>query len=161
VQFGGGLRSIEAVEVILARGVKRAVLGTLVVEDPGVVPTLIHRWGPERVAVSLDTREGLVQTHGWKNGADLLAPNLAKTLAGYGLRWLILTDISRDGMQQGINIDLTRQVAQASGLNVIASGGVAGEADIYQARDAGLAGVIVGKALYEGKIDLAKVIHAI
>ncbi|HVP21807.1 MAG TPA: 1-(5-phosphoribosyl)-5-[(5-phosphoribosylamino)methylideneamino]imidazole-4-carboxamide isomerase [Anaerolineaceae bacterium] len=161
VQFGGGLRLIEAVEEVLSAGVQRAVLGTLAVENPGVLPTLIHRWSPDRIAVSLDAREGKVKTHGWKIEAQLSALELAHDLAGQGLRWLIFTDIKRDGKEQGLNIELTRQISEATGLNVIASGGVASEDDIFKARDAGLAGVIVGKALYEGKIDLAKVIHAI
>jgi phosphoribosylformimino-5-aminoimidazole carboxamide ribotide isomerase len=161
VQFGGGLRSIEAVEQVLSEGVQRAVLGTLAVEDPGALPTLIHRWSADRVAVSLDAKDGFVQTHGWKNAAGKSALELARDLAKQGLRWLIFTDIRRDGKQQGLNIELTRQIAEISNLNVIASGGVASEADIFMARDAGLDGVIVGKALYEGKIDLAKVIHVI
>jgi len=161
VQFGGGLRSIEAVEAVLSAGVQRAVLGTLAVENPGALPTLIHRWSHDRIAVSLDAREGNVKTHGWKKEAHLTALELARDLARQGLRWLIFTDIQRDGKEQGLNIDLTHQISEAAGLNVIASGGVASEDDIFKARNAGLAGVIVGKALYEGKIDLAKVIHAI
>ncbi len=161
VQFGGGLRTLEAAEAMLSNGVQRVILGTLAIEDAGAIPTLIHRWSAERLVVSLDVRDGVVQTHGWKNEAMLSALDLARTLADRGLRWLIVTDVNRDGMQQGLNIELTRQVQAASGLNVIAAGGVAGEVDIFAARDAGLAGVVIGKALYEGKIDLARLIHVI
>lgn len=158
VQFGGGLRTVESVDAVLTGGVERAILGTMAVENPGVIPALIERWGPERIVASLDARDGLAQVHGWQSSAGLPASQAALALAQNGLRWLIFTDISRDGLQQGLNLESTCQIAAESGLSVIASGGVAGPQDVVNARRAGLAGVIVGKALYEGRIDLSSLL---
>ena len=158
LQFGGGLRTVEAVEALLAHGLERAILGTMAIEKPENISKLIKQWGSERIAVSLDARDGLVQVHGWKNSSGISALQVAQDLAGAGLQWLIYTDIRRDGLQQGLNLESTLQIAGQTGINVIASGGVASEEDILIARTAGLAGVIVGKALYEGKINLAKLL---
>ena len=158
LQFGGGLRTVEAVEALLAHGLERAILGTMAIEKPENISKLIKQWGSEQIAVSLDARDGLVQVHGWKNSSGVSALQVAQDLAGAGLQWLIYTDIRRDGLQQGLNLESTLQIAGQTGINVIASGGVASEEDILIARTAGLAGVIVGKALYEGKINLAKLL---
>jgi phosphoribosylformimino-5-aminoimidazole carboxamide ribotide isomerase len=158
VQFGGGLRTLAAVEAALSGGVDRAILGTLAVEKPETVATLIARWGVERIGVSLDALDGQVKVHGWQSSSGLSALDAARSLNSGGLRWLVFTDIGHDGLQQGLNLESTRQVAVESGLQVIASGGVAGAQDVQNARSAGLAGVIVGKALYEGRIDLAQLL---
>ena len=158
VQFGGGLRSPEAVEAVLTGGVERAILGTLAINHPETVASLINRWGAERIAVSLDARAGQVQVHGWQVSGGISALEASRRLVDRGLRWLIYTDIGRDGLQQGLNVESTCEVASESGLRVIASGGVAGKEDIWNACRAGLAGVIVGKALYEGRLDLSKLI---
>ena len=153
VQFGGGLRSVEAIDAALQAGVRRVMLGTLAVEQHAVLAEAMARWGAERVGVSLDARGGLVQARGWQNATTLAALPLAQSLAASGLRWLVFTDIARDGLQTGLNLPATVELARASGLQVIASGGVSAMADIEAARAAGLAGVIVGRALYEGAID--------
>ena len=153
VQFGGGLRSLNAIQSAFALGVARVVLGTLVVEQPEVLPQALARWGSARVAGGLDARDGRVQVRGWQNDTPQLAGELAQRLGQAGLRWLIFTDIARDGLQTGLNLTATLQIAQSSGLNVIASGGVGHIAEVRAARAAGLAGVIVGRALYEGAID--------
>ncbi len=153
VQFGGGLRSLEAIQAALEAGVQRVVLGTLAIEQPEVLGEALARWGSERVAVSLDARQGLVQVRGWQDGTGVPAEQAAAALARAGLRWLVHTDIARDGLQNGPNLAATRAVAQSSGLQVIASGGVAGLADVRASQESGLAGVIVGRALYEGSID--------
>jgi len=153
VQFGGGLRSIEAVETIFEMGVARAIIGTLAVEQPEILYQALDRWGPEQIGVSLDARDGRVQVRGWQSDSSQMAVDVALQLKEAGLRWLVFTDISRDGLQTGINLQATLQLAKTSQLNVIASGGVSTIADIHQSRDAGLAGIIVGRALYEGSID--------
>jgi phosphoribosylformimino-5-aminoimidazole carboxamide ribotide isomerase len=158
VQFGGGLRTPSAVESALSGGVKRVVLGTLAIEQPEIVAALIDRWGKDRIAVSLDARNGQVQVRGWQSSGGISTLDAAHNLAEKGLRWLVFTDIGRDGHQQGLNLESTRQVVAGSGLHVIASGGVAGLQDVKDARDAGLAGIIVGKALYEGRIELSQLI---
>jgi phosphoribosylformimino-5-aminoimidazole carboxamide ribotide isomerase len=153
VQFGGGLRSIEAVDAALEAGVERVMLGTLAVEQPEVLERTLQRWGSNRAGASLDARAGLVQVRGWLNATSVSANALAQSLAERGLRWLVFTDIARDGLQTGLNLPATIHLARTSSLNVIASGGVSTMTDVESARAAGLAGVIVGRALYEGAID--------
>lgn len=158
VQFGGGLRSIEAVDAALQDGVARVMLGTLAVEQPDVLAQALQKWGSEQVGASLDARGGLVQVRGWQSPTPTPAKELALSLAQQGLRWLVFTDIARDGLQTGLNLASTLDLAHISGLQVIASGGVSSLDDVRAARAAGLpqtplAGVIVGRALYEGAID--------
>ena len=155
VQFGGGLRSLEAVQAVLELGVARAVLGTLAVEQPEILRSGHHPWGSERIAASLDARDGRVQVRGWQSDTPLLAVDAARSLKKNELTWLVFTDIARDGLQTGLNLAATTALAQESGLQVIASGGVSRLEDVLEAKKAGLAGVIVGRALYEGSIDPA------
>jgi phosphoribosylformimino-5-aminoimidazole carboxamide ribotide isomerase len=154
VQFGGGLRSLQAIEAALQAGVSRAIIGTLAVDQPAVLEEALARWGAERIGVSLDARGGLVQVRGWQ-----AATSLAQDLHQKGLRWLVFTDIARDGLQTGLNLPSTVELAQASGLNVVASGGVSRLEDVQAARQAGLAGAIVGRALYEGAIEPQALFH--
>ena len=154
VQFGGGIRSLNAIDQAIGLGVKRVVLGTIAIESPDVVADALKRFGVERIAVGIDAREGLVRVRGWKNNSGISAIDLALQMRTLGLRTLIFTDISRDGLGSGLNIAATRELAEASGLNVIASGGVHTLDDVIATRDAALSGVIIGRALYEGTIDL-------
>lgn len=155
VQFGGGLRSLAAIERALDLGVSRIVLGTVVVEQPDILMEALQRWGPERIAAGLDARDGLVRVRGWQTGTALLAVDLAKKLKADGVRWLICTDIAQDGLEGGINLEQTAAVANSSRLQVIASGGASSLEDVERVRSAGLAGLIVGQALYSGAIDAA------
>lgn len=154
VQFGGGLRDLDAMRQALALGVARVVLGTVAVEQPALLAAALDEFGAERVAVGIDAREGSVQIRGWQEAAPIQARDLAQRWAEMGGRWLIFTDISRDGMSSGVNVDATAELAHAAGLRVIASGGVASLEDVQRVREAGLSGVIIGRALYEGHIDL-------
>ena len=153
IQFGGGLRSLESIRKALELGVNRAVLGTLAIENPTILEQAISIWGAERIAVSLDARDGLVQIKGWQEASSLSALDLALELKEKGLRWVVFTDIARDGLQSGVNLPATVELAQKSGLKVIASGGVKDQSDIDGARQAGLPGIISGRALYEGTLD--------
>lgn len=153
VQFGGGLRSTEAIARALDAGVTRVVLGTIIIEQPEVLTDALRRWGAERVAAGLDARDGRVQVRGWQAETPLLALDAAQALKEAGLVWLVFTDIARDGLQTGLNLEATAQLAQASGLKVIASGGVSRVEDVARARSMGLAGAVVGRALYEGTVD--------
>ena len=112
--------------------------------------------GPERIAVGIDARDGLVRVRGWQESSSIPATDLARQMRTLGLRTVIFTDVSRDGMGLGLNIDATRELADVSGLDVIASGGVHTLEDVHAARKADLAGAIIGRALYEGTIDLKK-----
>ena len=161
VQFGGGLRSLEAVAQALDLGVARVVLGTLAARQPEAVAEALRRWGPERIAVGLDARDGRVQVSGWAEATDLDVVTFAQRLAALGLRTVIFTDIRRDGLQTGLALEATVALQQASGLEVIASGGVASLDDLRAAKRAGLAGAIVGRALYEGAFSVAEALKAL
>jgi phosphoribosylformimino-5-aminoimidazole carboxamide ribotide isomerase len=154
VQFGGGLRDIISLQMALDAGVMRAVIGTAAVENPALVEWALRIYGPERIAVGIDARDGLVCVKGWTQTASLTALDLGTRLAAQGVQWCIFTDVSRDGMRAGVNVPAALELASQTGLRVIASGGVDGPKDVYRARQAGLAGIIVGRALYEGKVSL-------
>jgi len=159
VQLGGGVRSLEAVEAVLSLGVSRVVLGTIAIEKPEVVAEALQRFGAESIAVGIDARDGFVRVRGWKENSGISAVDLANKMKSLGLRTVIFTDISRDGLGNGLNISSTRVLAYVSGLEVIASGGVHTIQDVLAARDAHLAGVIIGRALYEGTIDLKRALQ--
>jgi len=154
VQFGGGLRSLVTIEAALETGVQRVIIGTLAVEQQDVLEMALSRFGPERIAVGIDARDGLVRVRGWQDDSGVPATDLARQMQTLGLHTVIFTDVSRDGMGSGLNIAATRELGEVSGLDVIASGGVHTLKDVQAAREAGLGGVIIGRALYEGTIDL-------
>ncbi len=155
VQFGGGIRSIEAIADVLKLGVSRAILGTIAIEQPAIVADALTRFGAEQIAVGIDARDGLVRTRGWKDNSGVSAIDLALQMRTVGLGTVIFTDVSRDGLGSGLNIPSTRELAERSGLDVIASGGVHTIEDVIAAKDAGLAGCIIGRALYDGTVELA------
>jgi phosphoribosylformimino-5-aminoimidazole carboxamide ribotide isomerase len=159
VQLGGGLRSAELVKAGLEQGVSRVVLGTAAALDPSLVPAVLAGEGPDRIAIGIDARDGQVAIRGWTETSNLTAEALARRVTADGARTIIYTDVARDGMLAGPDLDGARRL-QHSGASVIASGGVAGTADIRAARDAGLAGVIVGRALYEGRFGLVEALEA-
>ncbi len=157
VQFGGGLRSTEDIEQVIGLGVARVVIGTLAVESPGALAKIVRQFGVERVAVGIDARNGQVVTRGWETEEQVSALTLARQVATGGVERIIYTDVQRDGMLTGVNIDQTRLIADASGLKITASGGVASLEDLDRLRAVSHFGVdsaIVGKALYEGRFTL-------
>ena len=155
VQFGGGLRDETSLRAAFDAGISRAVIGTSAIENPALVDWALATYGAERVAVGIDARDGVVRTRGWEQASGVLAVDLARDLRKRGLQWCNFTDVARDGLQSGVNVKATSALAQASGLNVVASGGVATLDDVRRVRDAGLAGVIIGRALYEGNFTVA------
>jgi phosphoribosylformimino-5-aminoimidazole carboxamide ribotide isomerase len=153
-QLGGGLRDMGVIERWLSRGVARVILGTVAVEDPALVREAARAF-PGQVALGLDARGGRVATRGWadETGADLA--DLARSYEDAGVAALIYTDIARDGAMEGPNVAATAALARAVSIPVIASGGVSSLADLLALRDAGgIAGAIVGRALYDGAVDL-------
>jgi phosphoribosylformimino-5-aminoimidazole carboxamide ribotide isomerase len=163
VQFGGGLRRMEDLEEIFSAGVSRAILGTAAVENQKFLMAALERFG-DGIGIGIDARHGQVATRGWQQLEALSALDFAKSLATLGARRLVFTDISRDGMLGGSNMAATRQVAEASGLAVIASGGISSLDDLRQLKTletSGVEGVIVGKALYERKFTLAEAMAAV
>jgi phosphoribosylformimino-5-aminoimidazole carboxamide ribotide isomerase len=153
VQVGGGLRSAEAIAEMLAWGATRVVIGTKAATDPALVAQLLARHGPERLAVGIDAKNGQVAVRGWTELFDLTALQLAERVRVQGARTVIYTDVARDGMLTGPDVAGARALA-ALGLDVIASGGVASLDDLRAVRAAGLAGAIIGRALYEGRFTL-------
>ena len=154
IQFGGGVRSMNTIKRLLDLGVHRVILGTIAVERPQLVDDALREFSAESIAVGIDARDGLVRVRGWQAKSEVQATDLALQMRNLGMRTLVFTDISRDGLGSGLNISSTRALADTSGLNVIASGGVHTLNDVVAAREAKLAGVIIGRALYEGTIDL-------
>ncbi len=159
VQFGGGMRSLESIEAALSLGVSRVVLGTIAIEKPEIVRDALTRFGAECIAVGIDARDGLVRTRGWKDNSGVPSLDLALQMRTFGLATVIFTDVSRDGLGSGLNIPATRELSEKSGLDVIASGGVHTIDDVKAAKDAGLAGCIIGRALYDGTVDLQKALQ--
>jgi phosphoribosylformimino-5-aminoimidazole carboxamide ribotide isomerase len=153
VQVGGGLRSEEAIEEMLAWGASRVVIGTKAATDPVLVERLLARHGVERLAVGIDAKHGRVAVRGWTEVFDQTALELARRVRSQGASTVIYTDVARDGMLTGPDVEGARAIA-ALGLDVIASGGVASLDDLRRVRAAGLAGAIVGRALYEGRFTL-------
>ena len=159
VQFGGGLRSADDVGRLLDLGVARAILGTVAVREPAVVEQALARYGPEAVVVGIDAHEGMVAIHGWQETSALSATALGQRMAEMGVVHVVYTDVARDGMLSGVNLDATGALARETGLQVIASGGVATLDDVraiktHEAK--GISGVIIGMALYRGHVDLAQ-----
>lgn len=158
VQTGGGLRTVENVERLLELGVSRVIIGTAAIENRPFVEEVLRRFG-DQVAIGIDARNGYVATRGWLETSEVKAEELAVQLAELGARTFIFTDISRDGMMQGPNVEAIVRLAQVSGQSVIASGGVSRYEDLEALAahaDKGVAGAIIGKALYTGSIELAE-----
>jgi phosphoribosylformimino-5-aminoimidazole carboxamide ribotide isomerase len=156
VQFGGGVRTLEDVQEVLGMGVKRVILGTAAARDPDLVHRALNQFGPEAIAVGVDVRMGAVRVEGWTEGTDLDPMEYGERLKELGLIRVVYTDISRDGMEEGVNAAAARAFQDRTGLSVIAAGGVASLTDIRKAKDVGLAGVVTGRALYEGALDLSR-----
>ncbi|WP_288363125.1 1-(5-phosphoribosyl)-5-[(5-phosphoribosylamino)methylideneamino]imidazole-4-carboxamide isomerase [uncultured Spongiibacter sp.] len=158
IQIGGGIRSLDTIEQYLDAGVNYVIIGTKAVKEPAFVTEACKAF-PGAVIVGLDAKNGLVATDGWAEVSDIQATELAKRYEQDGVSSIVYTDIARDGMMQGVNIDATVAMAQASGLKVIASGGVTNMDDIRALKtvaDAGILGAITGRAIYEGELDLAE-----
>lgn len=159
VQFGGGLRTLADIERALECGVTRIVLGTAAVENPDLVQKAIAKFGADRIAVGLDARDGEVKTRGWQTGAGRSPAAVAGDMAAHGVTTVIHTDISRDGVLTGVNADASAELAAQTGLDIIASGGVGSLADVEAVCERGLAGVIIGRALYDGQFTLEEALQ--
>jgi phosphoribosylformimino-5-aminoimidazole carboxamide ribotide isomerase len=155
VQLGGGIRDLATIEAWLAKGIRRVIIGTAAVKDPALVKEAARLW-PQRVAVGLDARDGKVAVEGWAASSELAALDIAGRFEDAGVAAIIYTDIARDGLLQGLNLDATIALADAVSIPVIASGGLASIEDVRQLlepRAAKLEGAIAGRALYDGRLD--------
>ena len=159
VEVGGGIRDEARVKEYLSLGVDRFILGSVALKNPDFVRGMAKLY---RIVVGIDAKDGLVATEGWAELSRVKATDLARDYADAGVCAIICTDISRDGMLSGVNVEFSRSIAKASGIDTIASGGVKDMSDIIALKNAGLiAGVIVGKAYYEGTLDLKKAFEAL
>lgn len=163
VETGGGIRTLETMQRLADAGVTRMVLGTKLATDPAFVRDAVARFGPDGVVAGIDARDGMVAVEGWREGTATPALELVAELRDLGIRHLVYTDISRDGMQTGVNVDAYEEVAEAAGFAVIASGGVSTLDDFSELAALGpdtIEGAITGRALYEGAFKLKHAIRA-
>jgi phosphoribosylformimino-5-aminoimidazole carboxamide ribotide isomerase len=162
IQFGGGLRTVADVEAALSLGVSRTIIGTAAITNADLVHEGLARFGAERVALAIDAWDGYVATHGWQQRTHVKATALALHMKSIGVERVIFTDIARDGTLAGVNASACADLATESGLAVTASGGVASLEDVLRVKEveaAGVDGLIIGKALYAGRIDLSQALE--
>lgn len=162
VQFGGGLRTMADIEGALELGLARVILGTVAVEEPSLVAEAVQRFGAGRIVVGIDARRGRAATHGWQEVSSMSATELALRVRELGVERVVYTDIARDGMLCGVNVEASGKLAQRTGLKVIASGGVSSLDDLRRLKEveaSGVEGVIIGQALYSGALDLREAIE--
>ncbi|MBU3077982.1 1-(5-phosphoribosyl)-5-[(5-phosphoribosylamino)methylideneamino]imidazole-4-carboxamide isomerase [Sphingomonas quercus] len=156
LQLGGGIRTRAAIDRWLSLGVERVVIGTAALTDPELVRATARNL-PGRIVVGVDARDGMVATHGWADVSDVAVAEMAERFADAGVAALLFTDVGRDGLLKGVNVEATAALAAASSIPVIASGGVAGIGDIHALLPhSNIEGVITGRALYDGRLDLAQ-----
>jgi phosphoribosylformimino-5-aminoimidazole carboxamide ribotide isomerase len=163
LQLGGGIRDLATVEAWLGKGVTRVIIGTAAVRDPALVAEAARLY-PARVAVALDARDGMVAVKGWAETSELSALDIARRFEDAGVAALIYTDIARDGLLKGLNLEATIALAERVSIPVIASGGLASIADVQallEPRARKLAGAIAGRALYDGRLDAAEALRLI
>jgi phosphoribosylformimino-5-aminoimidazole carboxamide ribotide isomerase len=154
VEFGGGIRDEESIRIPLEMGVERVFLGTAAIQNPALVDWAVARYGAARIAADIGVRDGQVMVRGWQETTSLTVLEVGKRFRQQGLEWCVLTDVSRDGVGSGVNVISDVELQNATGLKVVASGGVSTLDDVRHVRGAGLAGVIIGRALYEGKLTV-------
>ncbi len=158
IQIGGGIRSLETIEAYVQAGVSWVILGTKAVKEPSFVREACKAF-PGKVIVGIDAKDGWVATDGWAEVSSIQAVDLAKQFKADGISAIVYTDIARDGMMQGVNVEATAKLARDSGLPIIASGGVTNLDDIHRlmaVKNDGIVGAITGRAIYEGTLDLSQ-----
>ncbi len=159
IEVGGGIRDIDRIDKLVSLGINRVILGTVAIENPGLVKEACRKY-PGRVVIGIDAKNGLVAVKGWVEVTQVRARDLALQMQGHGAAGIIYTDISKDGMMTGPNIEATREMAEALDIPVIASGGVSSIDDIKRLLGIkGLWGAITGKAIYSGSLDLKSAIE--
>ena len=158
IEVGGGIRTLDDAEKLLSLGVRRVILGSVAVENISLVREAAQKFG-DRVVVGIDARNGFVAVHGWEKSSEVTVGALAKEIVAAGVKTIIYTDISKDGMLSGVNASAFVELQIFSGAEIIASGGVKSLEDIRALKLSGVGGVIVGKAIYSGTLDLAAAIE--
>jgi phosphoribosylformimino-5-aminoimidazole carboxamide ribotide isomerase len=163
VQVGGGIRTIENIDMLLGLGVSRVILGSVAAKNSEIVKEACRKFG-EKIVVGIDAKNGEVAVEGWGVSAGISAVELAKKMADVGVARIIFTDIARDGMLSGVNVSATANLAEKSGIKIIASGGVSSLNDLIELKkyeSKGIEGAIIGKAIYTGAIDLKEALTAV
>lgn len=161
LQTGGGVRTLADAEARLSAGASRVILGTACCENPDTVRMAVAAFGSERIVCGIDAKDGFVATRGWLNKTEISPIALGNEMYSMGVRYVVYTDISRDGALSGVNCDACVQMAKMTSLNVIASGGVSGLDDVTVLKNSNMYGAILGKALYENKISLPEALKAV
>jgi phosphoribosylformimino-5-aminoimidazole carboxamide ribotide isomerase len=154
IEYGGGFRDRGSIERAIGMGVERVFLGTAAIQSPELVEWAVGLYGSTHIAADIGVKGGRVMVQGWQQEASLSALELGQALRRQGIRWCVLTDVSRDGTGTGANLAAATMLQQETDMQVMASGGISSTKEIQAARQAGLAGVILGKALYEGQLSL-------
>lgn len=157
VEVGGGIRDEERIKTYLSAGVGRVILGSVAVENPAFVAEMVSKYS-EKIAVGVDARDGRVAIHGWKTVTDVESIDFCRKLAQMGVKTVIYTDISKDGTLSGTNLEIYNDLSKIEGLDIVASGGITFEHEIETLTEMGISGAILGKALYTGKLDLARAV---
>jgi phosphoribosylformimino-5-aminoimidazole carboxamide ribotide isomerase len=160
MQLGGGIRDTDAVRRALGAGVSRVIIGTALYTNPYFLEKVVKEYGAGRVAVGIDTKDGLLAIKGWVEKSTVTAEEMAKHAKHCGINTAVFTDISRDGALTGVNIPLTVEIKKKSGLNIIASGGLSSLDEIRELATAGIDGCILGKAIFEGKFTIREALNA-
>ncbi len=160
VQAGGGIRSMEDIEAVLGKRIRRVILGTSAVQNPGFIKEALKAYGSS-IAAAIDARDGKVAVEGWFKTSGLSAVDFAREMEDLGVKTVIYTDISRDGTLSGPNFKAVEELKKAVGIEVIASGGISSLDDLKRLKETGVSGVIIGKALYTGDIDLREALELV
>ena len=158
IQVGGGIRDEKRVKELLDLGINRVIVGTMAIENKELLKELIEKYKAEKIVVSIDAKNGKVATHGWEKVSDIDSVDLCKELEQIGVKTIVYTDISKDGMLEGPNFDIYKELSQKTSLDIIASGGVTSIDDVKRLLDMNMYGAIIGKALYDNRIDLKEVL---
>jgi phosphoribosylformimino-5-aminoimidazole carboxamide ribotide isomerase len=158
VQTGGGIRKIEDIEERLNVGLNRVIIGTLAIKEPEIVKEAVKRFGSDKIVVGIDAKDGMVAVHGWEEVSKVSALDLCLQMKEYGINTIVYTDISKDGMMSGPNIEQTKELVEKTGMDIIASGGVANMEDLKNVDSINADGAIIGKALYTEAIDLTEAV---
>ena len=159
VEVGGGIRNLDTVEMYLSGGVSRVIIGSAAVKNPQLVKDAVKEYG-DRIAVGIDAKNGYVATEGWLETSDVYFTELAKRMSDEGVKYIIFTDISKDGTLKGANVELYEKLSEINNVKIIASGGVSDIEDIKKLKKTGVSGVIIGKAYYVGQIHLKEALEA-
>ena len=159
IELGGGIRSMADLEAVFALGVWRAVIGSAAVSNPEFVREAVEKYGPERIAVGIDTKDGLVRTAGWKENAGLDYISFSNQMESIGVKYIVFTDIETDGTLSGPSYERLEALQKAVSCSITASGGVSSNEDLRKLRDRGLYAAIVGKAWYAGAVNLAQAVR--